>query len=74
MPRGVDGGTYAVSVANEEITGKVQPTGAFEKFQEFEAGTLSLQKAGAVDLVVRAVDKPKAALMNLQRVRLVPVK
>lgn len=73
-PRGVDGGTFSIGVGPEKVTGKVQATGAFEKFQEFEIGTLSLKQTGPVEIEVRAVEKPTAALMNLQRVKLVPVR
>ena len=72
-PRGVHGGTFAVSAGGSSVSGKVQPTGAWETFREFEAGTLSVPTMGTVELALRAVEKPTAALMNLRRIRLVPV-
>ncbi|MBV9865332.1 MAG: hypothetical protein JO316_08285 [Abitibacteriaceae bacterium] len=71
VPTGTDGGTYAVSIGDETLKGKVQPTGDWYKYQEFEVGTVSIPKAGKVEVSVKVVDKPKVALMNLHSIRLV---
>ena len=47
-----------------------QGTGGWDKFQEFELGTLELSSPGPVDLAIRSADG-KPPMMNLRSLRLV---
>jgi hypothetical protein len=70
-----NGGSEAeVTAAGQTIAFKVEDTGGWQSFKEREVGTLKIDKAGRHELSVRAKSKAKAAVMDLRRVRLVPVK
>ena len=62
-----------LNVGSDKIIHEIRKTGAFDKYEEFDAGTVTLLSPGAVTLSARAVDAPKGLLINLHRIRLVPV-
>jgi hypothetical protein len=66
------GSTFRVTVGDQELSGRTEATGSFSTFKEFALGEVSLP-AGLVEVAVRAVEL-RGALMNLQRLRLVPVR
>ncbi len=68
-----DGRKLLLSIGTAKIVHKIQKTGAFDKYKEFDAGTLTLASPEAVTLSVQAVDAPRGLLINLHRIRLVPV-
>ena len=63
-------GEYALTAGGEPLSGKVTPTGGWDKFQTAVVGTISLPPGAAV-LEIRAT-KTGGGLMNLRRVRLLP--
>ncbi|MEN6344376.1 MAG: glycoside hydrolase family 95-like protein [Armatimonadia bacterium] len=67
------GRTFAVEVGGQQLIGEVQSTGSWNTFQEYKLGTVALTTPGKVTIKVRAVKLPGGGLMNLQRLRLVPV-
>ncbi|MBN2578087.1 MAG: alpha-L-fucosidase [Pirellulales bacterium] len=68
---GVEGGRYAVEIAGQKLTGTVESTGDWTMFETADLGTVRLD-AGRHTLVVRPVEIPHGALMNLQAVVLRP--
>jgi hypothetical protein len=66
------GRKLGLSVGPSQIAHEVRATGGFDKFQEFEVGSVTLQAKGPATFSARAIDAPKGLLINLQRVRLVP--
>jgi alpha-L-fucosidase len=72
---GAEGNDFQVDLGDQHLRGTVRSTGSWEEFEPVTCGRLRLGP-GTIDLTVRAAD-PRAmhfALMNLQEVRLVPVK
>jgi alpha-L-fucosidase 2 len=67
------GNKFIVSVGEAKVSGTVQGTGGWDKFGEFEIGTLEIKQAPLTTLEVRA-ENLKGALFNLAGVRLVPLK
>jgi alpha-L-fucosidase len=65
------GSEYVVAVGESKTTGKVAPTGAWNKFTTEPLGKLSLP-AGRSTLTVKATSMPRGAVMNLQLIRLSP--
>ena len=68
------GNTFSVSIGETKLTAKTQATGGFEKFQEFALGEVEMKQLGLVEVIVRPEGALRGALMNLQAIRLVPVK
>jgi hypothetical protein len=69
-------GGRKLSLSNGSATTvhEIQKTGAHDKYSEFDAGTLTFGSRGPAVLSTRAVDAPKGLLINLHRIRLLPVK
>ena len=68
------GSTYVVAVGEAKLNGTIESTGAWTSFTAVKLGTIELAKAGKQTLSVRALTKPKLAVMNLKAIRLVPAK
>ena len=66
------GSEYSVAAGNSSASGKVESTGGWDKYKTAEIGTLRIEQAGTVTVVVRPVTKPGYAVMNLRSVKLVP--
>jgi alpha-L-fucosidase len=71
--RGKKGLPFAVTVKSLELPGLTQDTGDDQVFQPHAIGTLRLP-AGEFALEVRSKAAPGVAAMNLEAVRLIPVK
>ncbi len=69
--RGSGGSEFLVQVADQTLQGKVEETGSWTQFVTKMLGAVSL-KRGRYTLAVRPVTKPGGAVMNLQRIRLIP--
>jgi alpha-L-fucosidase len=71
------GATYQVMVGegggNRAVNGTVDSTGGWETFTSAALGEVELP-AGRQTIRVRALSKPRLAVMNLRQVRLVPVR
>ena len=63
-----------LNVGSVKIVHAIQKTGAMDKYEEFDTGTLTLASSGIVAMSARAIDAPKGLLINLHRIRLVPVR
>ena len=63
-----------LNVGSAKIVHAIQKTGAMDKYEEFDTGTLTLASSGIVAMSARAIDAPKGLLINLHRIRLVPVR
>lgn len=72
--RGSGGSEVEVSVGESKFTFKVEDTGGFQAFKTREVGKLTVEKAGRQVLTVKPLTKPGAAVMDLQKVTLKPVK
>ena len=66
------GRKLGLSVGDWQTVHEIQKTGSFDKFREFDAGTIRLSAKGPVTLSVRPIDAPRGLLINLKRVRLEP--
>ena len=71
---GSEGSTFAVGVLDQQVKGKVEATGAWNKFVDRKLGTLRLPGSGRFTITVKPESKPKFAVMNLKAVTLKPVK
>ncbi|MCK4294237.1 MAG: alpha-L-fucosidase [Planctomycetes bacterium] len=71
---GFGGSEYAVSAADQEVTGKVRETGGWANFVSDKLGSIKISKSGTYLLTVKPKTKPGGAVMNLKSVRLVPAK
>ena len=71
---GAGGSEYIVTVAGQELAGKVKDTGGWTNFVTEKLGTVNIDRAGSYTLSVRPQKMPRSAVMNLQSVKLVPVK
>ena len=71
---GSEGSEVAVQVGDATLTFIVEATGGFQKFTPRAIGVAKLDKAGRHMLVVKPITKPRAAVMDLQRIRLLPTK
>jgi alpha-L-fucosidase len=69
--KGTGGSEFVVEVAGQKLTGVVEETGSWTNFVTKPLGTVTLQP-GRYTLAVRPVKKPGMAVMNLQRVKLLP--
>jgi len=68
------GSQYTVAVGQSKISGKVEPTGAWNKFVTRKLGIVEIAQAGRQTLSVKADDMPHGAVMNLKAVKLIPAK
>ena len=67
------GSEYVVDVSGQKLTGKVEGTGAWDKFVTKKLGSVRIDAAGRQVLSVRATAMPHGAVMNLRAVVLRPV-
>jgi alpha-L-fucosidase len=70
--KGAGGSTYTVSVGDQQVTGTVKDTKAWNDFVSEEIGSLKIDKPGKYTLKVEPKTKPGAAVMNLRAVFLKP--
>jgi alpha-L-fucosidase len=69
-----EGSEYTVGLdSGAKVRGTVKATGSWSAFQSEPLGELELP-AGRATIVVRPVSMPRGAVMNLQQVKLTPVK
>src|SRR5262249_26062032 len=68
------GSKVEIEAAGAEVAVEGKDTGGWQNFEDREVGTLKIDRAGRHPLTVKATSKAKAAVMDLRRVRLVPVK
>jgi len=71
---GKGGSEYTVSVGRESVKDAVEGTGDWNKFKTRKIGSLSISETGVVELAVKPLNKKSSGVMNLQWVRLKPVK
>ncbi len=72
--KGQGGSSVEVEVAGQVLRFTVEDTGGFQNFQAREIGTVKFDKPGRFTLTVRPRSKAKAAMMDLRRVVLRPVR
>ena len=65
---------YTIAVGGSKVSGKAEATGGWAKFVTRTLGTIEISKTGHATLTVKADTMPKGAVMNLQRVKLVPAR
>ncbi len=70
---GTGGSEYAVLIGGQEVIGKVRDTGSWDDFITEQIGTVDLGTAGTHKLVLRPVEMPHHAVMNLEAVVLKPM-
>jgi len=70
--KGVGGSTYAITVGDQEVPGKIKDTGSWTDFITEEIGALEIDKPGRHTLTVVPKTMPGAAVMNLKAVTLTP--
>ncbi len=63
------GGSFTVSVANQQLSADVEPTGGAYEFQSFELGTIRIAVPGEYSLTCKPDRILGEALMNLKEVR-----
>jgi len=63
----------AVEVAGKTLTADVPSTGAWDRTETIELGTLSIEQAQVVQVVLRAADKNNWKAVNVWQLELVPV-
>jgi len=68
------GSEYTVALADQQLSGKVEATGAWNQFVTCKLGAVELAKPGRYQLSVKADTMPHGAVMNLKAVTLSPVK
>ncbi len=71
--KGHGGSEVAIEVGSEKLTFKVEETGHFQNFVPRYIGEVSLRRPDDYQLAVKPVHKVAGAVMDLRRVRLVPV-
>lgn len=69
--KGSGGSEFLVEVGDQSLKGIVEETGSWTDFVEKQLGRVNL-KSGRYTLAVRPLTKPGGAVMNLQRIRLIP--
>lgn len=67
------GNDFVVEIGDQELRGTTKTTGSWEEFERVNLGRVKLD-AGTIAVRVRAAGQVRFALMNLQDVRLTPVK
>lgn len=71
---GQGGSVVEFSVGDQKLEMTVEDTGGFQAFKPREVGRISIGQPGRYTLTVKPKSKAKAAVMDLQRVVLRPVK
>lgn len=69
---GNHGSEVEVRLGAQSLKFTTQDTGGFQKWQAVEAGILELPKAGKSRLVIDPVNKVKSAVLDVQKVELLP--
>lgn len=64
------GHTYQVEVAGQVLPGTVKDTGGWSQVQPVSLGTVRVEKAGEVEIVLRPLKKGNRGVMNLQGILL----
>jgi len=67
------GGDYTLAIGDQKLTGKSEPTGGWQAFRTVKLGTVDLP-AGKVGVTLKPSGAFSQALMNLELVRLTPVR
>ncbi|MFN6049330.1 MAG: DUF5077 domain-containing protein, partial [Planctomycetia bacterium] len=70
---GQGGSDVKVVVGGNEIPFVVEDTGGFQAFKPRIVGEVNIDSSGRKTLEIRVVKKAKAAVMDVQQVRLIPV-
>jgi alpha-mannosidase len=71
---GSEGSTFELVVGDQKLTEKIEKaTGSWYSFRTLKVGTVKLAKEGQLALSIKPLSKPGVAVMNITRVRLVPV-
>jgi hypothetical protein len=71
---GNGGSEVAVKLAGQELRFTVKDTGGFQKWEDVMTGQVEIMEAGAQRLVIDPINKANSAIMDVQKVQLVPVK
>jgi alpha-L-fucosidase len=71
---GMSNAEYTIAIGASKVSGKAEATGGWAKFVTRKLGTIEIPGAGRATLTVKADAMPKGAVMNLQAVKLLPVK
>ena len=71
--RGSGGSAVEFRIAGKTLKLDVKETGGFQNFVKRDLGLVTLDKPGRIGLEVHATSKPKAAVMDLREVKLIPV-
>jgi hypothetical protein len=69
---GNEGSEVQVKVSGQAASFKVEDTGGFQKWKEVEVGVIEIKEAGKHRLVVDPATKAKTAVLDVQKVKLVP--
>jgi len=68
------GSDFAIGAGEEKVTGKIEATGSWDTFVVKKVGRLNIAAAGPLAISLKATNMPGRAVMNLQFIRLTPVK
>jgi putative membrane-bound dehydrogenase-like protein len=71
-PDDVAGDAYLLSVAGQELSGRVESTGSWDNYRSKAIGEIDLP-AGSIELQFRSVGPLRTALIDLREIRLAPV-
>ena len=71
--KGNGGSQVAVKVGTQEAKFTVQDTGGFQNWKESAIGEIEIKAAGTQRLLVNPLTKAKAAVMDVQKIKLKPV-
>jgi alpha-L-fucosidase len=73
---GSEGSDYVILGGQQKLAGKIQPTKSWEDFVTVKPGSLKIESAGPMKIIVKATQKPRTAqgVMNLRSVVLKPAK
>lgn len=70
---GNHGSEVELRLGGQRLKFTTQDTGGFQKWQPVEAGVLELPQAGKTRLVVDPLNKVKSAVLDVQKIELLPV-
>jgi hypothetical protein len=71
--KGHGGSEVEVKIGESRLAFTVEDTGHFQNFKERQVGTLKIAKANEGSLQLRPISKASVAVMDVRRIRLVPV-
>ena len=69
---GSEGSDFEIAAGDQNLSGTIAATKSWDDFVTVTVGSLNLDKAGPVKIAVRALKKPGEAVMNLEKIALVP--